>query len=228
MPAMDFSVLTDGIYEKLDQKIDIERLRAQIEQIVRDHPPTMQSPTFGGWSVLTRTGQMEDGWEQGHHRFYEDEVGQIKLDIQKMLEERPRPETTHTQPTPICQGYLAEVMQQITDLGFGPYRARISLLKAGGGTSWHTDSTSDIHRIRLHIPIITNPYCRFETKPEWGAAYFPADGHMYLVPVNRFHRAINYSDKDRIHLIMGVTDTKGVSKWCRAPGFENGENSPTS
>lgn len=221
MPAMDFSVLTDGIYEKLDQQIDIERLKAQVLDINNRIPPTMQSSDFGGWSVLTYSGRADDGWEQGHHRFYQDEAGQIKIDVQKMIAERPRLETSHTRPTEICQGYLGEVMEMIAQLGFQPYRARISLLKAGGCTSWHTDSTSDIHRIRLHIPIITNPYCRFETQsePEWGAAHFPADGHMYLVPVNRFHRAINYSDKDRYHLIMGVTDTKGVSKHCRPPNW---------
>jgi hypothetical protein len=122
------------------------------------------------------------------------------------------PDYEHKNPTPICTGYLAEVMQKIMNLSLEPCRARISLLKAQGETSWHIDSQPGTYAVRLHIPIVTNEKAKFCTESE-GAAHLPEDGSAYLLRVDRFHQAINHGAEDRYHLIMQVWDRDGISRF---------------
>ena len=58
-------------YEKLDYKVDIDKLRKAVEdnvftlgsQVIQGEDyETEQYHGFGGWSLLTRTGDWHDGW----------------------------------------------------------------------------------------------------------------------------------------------------------------------
>lgn len=199
------------IYEKIeDLDIDIDKLRDHLLlNVLPNFEPTMQSTSFGGWSVQSAEGTCDDGWQQGHLCFKEVD-GKMVYDYKMAREIKFVPEVKHRKPTPICTGYLAEVMEKISRLRFFPRRARISILTAGGYTDWHMDAKPGTYAVRLHIPIITNPEAVFAV--EDGAAHMPADGSAYLVRVDRLHQARNGGKENRYHLIMQVWDSAHVSQ----------------
>ena len=203
------------IYEKLDLKIDIERLRRHLETAVLPLPPVMQGKTFGGWSVLSSDGSYTDGWLYGP-QYWEEVDGKLVFNFDKARAAGWKPERAYRKPTEICTGYLAEVIQKIEDAGLHPRRARISVLKADGKPRRHSDGQADEYAVRLHIPIITNPGCVFAC--DEGNAHLPADGHGYLLAVNRMHQIFNWGDSDRFHLIMNVWDTRKITRWHQFDG----------
>lgn len=90
-------------------------------------------------------------------------------------------------------------------------RVRFMRLKAGGGElSRHADitdpdaGTADGKVARLHVPITTDPACRFIG---WGMdgqrheAHFPQDSLCYL-DTRKPHSAINDGEADRVHLVI--------------------------
>lgn len=103
------------------------------------------------------------------------------------------------------------MIETIQRLGLNTHRARWTQIPPNCTTTWHRDTTSeDIYGVRLHIPVITNPGCAYET--EEGSIHMPDDGSCYLIDVSRFHKAYNHGNENRIHIIMDVIDDAGVSK----------------
>lgn len=60
---------------------------------------------------------------------------------------------------------------------------------------------------RLHIPIITNDNCFFFHKDEM-PYYMEADGSCYIVSVDHMHTALNLSEENRTHIVMGIDSPK--------------------
>lgn len=202
------------IFEKLPFQFDLEKLRSHLEEAVFPHPPHMVGKFFGGWSVTSSNGSYKDGWASGERALDPDFMpGLTVAEKYKAIGILKASEYRH--PTEICFGYLKEVMDEISEAGFNPLRARLSLLKAKGSSSLHRDGPDERYAVRLHLPIITNEFCTFVC--EEGSAHVPADGTAHLVRVNRLHQVFNNGDADRIHLIMEATDTKGLSKHHRFP-----------
>ena len=201
------------IFEKIENfQIDIEKLRAHLwNQVVNASDPVMQGPAFGGWSVLSSQGSVEDGWQQGHLCFKEVD-GKMVWDEELAKSLGFVPEYEHKNPTPICTGYLAEIMKKIYQMKFNPRRARISILKPKSQTDLHMDAKPGNYAVRLHIPIVTNEKALFCTQDE-GDVHLPADGSAYLLRVDRLHQAVNFGDLDRYHLIMQVWDVGQNSKF---------------
>lgn len=205
------------IAEKLKISFDIERIRDYFYTHVKPLEPVRASETFGGWSILSSNGDYRDGFETGKdYVYFDEERNEYVLDYQKAHRETGFvwPEE-HVHPTQVCTGYIAEVIQTIQRAGLKPYRARWTNLHPNVCMPWHRDAVQDAYAVRLHIPVITNEDCAFET--EEGAFHMPADGSCYLVAVNQLHRAYNKGTTDRIHIIMDVIDTSGISKHHRAP-----------
>ncbi len=191
--------------------VDIERLRLHVEQhVVPIGPPVMQSASFGGWSVLSQTGRWADGWEKGHRCVSTRADGTVCFDPLLAKQFGLRHDWSYDRPTEICNGYLADVLQQIIDLGLYPRRARIAILEPGGSSSRHRDGPDNTYAVRLHIPIVSNALCTFET--DEGTLHMPADGSAYLVGVNRMHQIFNRSDERRFNLLIQVWDTRPVSQ----------------
>lgn len=205
------------IAEKWDLKLDIEKLRDFLLQNVLDKEITKQTEAFGGWSVLSSDGDFRDGWQQGHLLFRpgvrEEVKRQIKAQLKKSI-------TEYTYETEICKGYMREVIEIIRNSGLSPHRARVIRLSAGMACSWHRDAPDNIYSVRLHVPIVTNEGCFFETR--YGREHLPADGSAYFLYVNNEHRVVNEGDKDRFHLVMDVKDTTGVSQFHRLSDFKHG------
>lgn len=200
------------ISEKLSLQFDVEKIREYFLSTVRNFEPVYQNGSFGGWSILSTSGDYRDGFQQGHLFFEKDPVtGQSKFNYERAHAEAgftwPRMHVTQTQ---VGGGYVAEVIQHIRDLGLQPHRARWTTIGAGGATSWHRDMAERLYGVRLHVPVITNPDCAFET--EDGAYHMAADGHCYLVAVNKVHRAYNNGSSERIHIIMDIVDSIGYSQ----------------
>ncbi len=191
------------IAERLDLGFDVEAIRAQVLAHVVSLPAAWQTNVYGGWSVLSQSGSYMDGWQQGHRAFRAD--GSRDPAVAGAIHEQ-----RFVTPTEICVGPLAAAIARITGLGFQPYRARIAVLKAGSSSSRHRDDVDGAYRVRLHIPIITNPGCAFVT--DHGEIHMPADGAAYLVNVAQWHTVVNRGTADRYHLYMGVIDTMAVSE----------------
>jgi hypothetical protein len=205
-------------FEKLDITVDIDRLRKDVEQ----HVFTLGDPifqgdeygydNFGGWSLLTRTGNWRDGWEIGHTGHPGEKIifpdGKPNYRVSKFLNISHSFE--HANPTEGYQGEIARVLDQIRDQGFTPRRARVSLLRPGGATLLHSDTTPNVYMARIHIPLWTNEQCIHRCEDY--DLHMPADGSVYILWVNRDHQVTNKSAENRYHIIMDAYDTKGVTE----------------
>jgi hypothetical protein len=203
------------IYEKLDcLTVDLERLRRHLYDHVMRLPPQMQAHTFGGWSIQSASGDYTDGWQKGYKCYTPDPLtGNMKFDAEKAARIGLKPTSDYIKPTQINFGYVTEVIEQIEALGLKPRRARFSLLKGYGKSRLHRDAPDDVYSVRLHIPIITNETCTFESNGE--AAHLAADGSVYILYVNRLHQIFNRRPEDRVHMMADVCDTRGVTKYHR-------------
>jgi hypothetical protein len=217
-------------YEKLDYKVDINRLRKEVEDNVFSLGPqviqgeeyeTEQYQGFGGWSLLTRTGDWHDGWEVYHSDDKETNDlffpnGQYNYKAMKFLNVSHDSGLEHDKPTPACVGYIAEVLNDLERLGFYPRRARVSCLQAHSKSLVHRDSVSNNYMARIHIPLITNEKCVHMCDGQ--NLHMPADGSVYILWVNVWHQIRNDSDKDRHHIIMDAYDTNRITKHFKYMG----------
>lgn len=189
------------ISEKWNIQFDIEKLQDHLKNVVLPNKITRQSGAFGGWSVLSSDGTITDGWQMGHVLFdptvEQSRKEAIKSQIKKRFSE-------YTVETDICSGYLVEVIEAIRKQGLSPFRARIICLSAESASSWHFDAAVNEYAVRLHIPIVTNDGCFFETRSE--SEHLKADGSAYFIYVNREHRVYNKGPADRFHIVMDVVD----------------------
>lgn len=202
------------IYERWDKLFDIEKLQAHLRDHVLPLEPVRQSPSFGGWSVLSANGSYRDGWQQGHKVLTaETTLEQARENLSGVGLKRPH---EYKVPTEICHGYLLDLISELEQAGLYPRRARIIRLTPGMGSSWHRDCPDHHDAVRLHIPIITNEGCFFET--ETGRAHLPADGNAYFLRVNRMHRVMNNGTEYRYHFVADIRDTRHVSQFHHAVG----------
>jgi len=179
-----------------DFRVDVARLREHFESIVSRVEPIPYRDNrmdYMGWAVTSRDGSVGDGvrripTKKGAH-------GNVN--------------TRGVIRTPICTGYLAEVIDAVEELGISPYRARIMLLEnEGEEMPFHTDAAREAWR--LHIPLVTDPKALFQWQLPDGrieSIHLPADGSAWLVRVDVLHRAINSSPGARVHLLMGLGKT---------------------
>jgi len=200
-------------YEKLDFKVDIEKLVSDVKkyvfplgnQIIQgEEYETAQYHGFGGWSLLSRTGDWRDGWEFFHgnespelKKVFFPEGGNTNktlkyFNIAHSLE--------HKNPTQACQGEIRHVLEQLEQLGFYPRRARVSCLQAHSKSLVHKDGYRDEYMARIHIPLITNEKCIHICEGE--DLHMPADGSVYIMWVNTWQQIRNDSDENRYHIIM--------------------------
>lgn len=200
--------------EKLPYNVDIELIQKDLDEI-KKIPITWQGKdygysNFGGWSVLSRTGKCHDGWEVGieqcENKWYKYHLAK-HLKISHPFE--------HINPTPACIGEIKKIIETLAIDGFYPRRARITMIKAHTcsivhiDNAWPGDNLNKNYMCRVHVPIITDKRCTHWTEVK--EYHMPADGSVYILPVNNRHQIRNNSDIDRYHLIMDVYDTKGIS-----------------
>jgi hypothetical protein len=110
-------------------------------------------------------------------------------------------ETPHLKQCP----YIRQVMASFGEV-FG--RSRLMKLAAGNEVSLHVDLNYHWYtRVRIHIPVITNPDVIFYCGEE---QINMQAGESWIFNAWRRHRVINGGDKDRVHLVI---DTSGSSRF---------------
>ncbi len=105
--------------------------------------------------------------------------------------------------------HSCEYMQQVM-ASFGEVlaRSRLMRLNAGAEVSEHVDFNYHWYsRVRIHIPIITNPNVIFHCGNQ---AIHMRAGECWIFDSWRRHKVINASDQDRVHLVI---DTSGSSRF---------------
>jgi len=193
-----------------DVKQHVFPLGAQVIQGEEYETPAYHG--FGGWSITSRTGDWQDGWD-----FFQNDEGEAMevyfpkndnnykslkfFNIAHSME--------HRNPTQACVGELAYVVNQLEDLGFYPRRVRVTCLKAGAKSLVHKDADDNEYMARIHIPLITNKKCVFISE---GQNLHMEAGKAYMVWVNKWHQIRNDSSEDRFHIICDAYDTKGITK----------------
>jgi hypothetical protein len=173
---------------------------------------------FGGWSILSRTGKWQDGWD-----FFQNDEGEAMEVYFPKNDNNYKSlkffgigmSTEHDKPTEGCKGEIAKVLDQIKELGFYPSRARITCLKAGAKSLVHKDADNNEYMARIHIPLITNPKCVFIQN---GQNLYMEPGSVWMVWVNQWHQIRNDSNEDRYHLIMDAYDTKKLTQFFKYEG----------
>lgn len=205
------------IFERVDRgifSVEIAKLTDHLKRYVFPLPPVMNGSYFGGWSVLSSTGEYQDGFQRGQ-RIYDEDFMPGASTIEKATALGVKARHHYRVPTQICHGYLAEVVDKIRAIGLEPARVRLSVLKAQGYSTKHRDANEGTYCIRLHIPILTNPLCTFEC--DEGAAHMPADGSAYILDVAREHQVFNRGETDRIILLADIIDRPWITRHHRAP-----------
>lgn len=215
-------------YEQLDSiKFDYDQLVSDVkkyvfplgQQVIQgEEYETPSYHGFGGWSLLSRTGDWRDGWD-----FFQNDEGEAMEVYFPKNDNNYKSlkffdiamSTEHRNPTQGYQGEIARVLDSIRDLGFHPSRARVTCLKAGAKSLVHRDADDNEYMARIHIPLITNPDCVFKCD---GEDLYMEPGRIYMVWVNRWHQIRNDSDQDRYHIIMDAYDTKKITKYFRYEG----------
>lgn len=87
-------------------------------------------------------------------------------------------------------------------------RSRLMRLAPGASVPLHTDINYHWHkRVRIHIPIITDPKVRFLCAEK---QIHMAQGECWIFDSSRPHSVHNDSDVHRVHLVI---DTQGTSKF---------------
>lgn len=217
--------------ERLDQiiKFDHDKLLEDVKKYVftlgekciqGEEYETKAYHGFGGWSLLSRSGSWKDGFE-----FFQNDEGEAMEVYFPQNDNNYKAlkffnitmPTLHNKPTEGYKGEIANVLDQIKELGFYPTRARITCLKAGCKSLVHRDASGDGNQYmaRIHIPLITNPKCNWIQN---GQKLHMEKGSTWIVWVNDWHQIRNDSDEDRYHLIMDAYDTKKITEFFKYEG----------
>lgn len=121
----------------------------------------------------------------------------------------------HGQMLPTCWLEAMPYVQQVlASFGVVWSRSRLMRLAAGADVPEHADINYHWHtRVRLHIPVFTQPAVRFHCD---GEVVHMAAGEAWIFDNWRRHHVENRADADRIHLVADTTGTAGF--WRAACG----------
>ena len=108
---------------------------------------------------------------------------------------------------------------------FGEVLARSRLMKLAAGCEVHNHVDFNYHwytRVRIHIPLITNPAVLFYCGEE---KLHMAAGECWIFDNWRRHNVINGSERDRIHLVIDLSGSsrfRGMVRQALKAGQGNG------
>lgn len=195
--------------EKIDLKLDIQKLISEIRHLEANFPPQTTVPSTLAWPLMTRAGfkgPMFDGKLPAINGPMDRNPSAADLAPYGVV----RTSQDSNLPTSMCQGYFREVIEQLDLLGLWPRGARLNNMKPGCSTIFHRDTVIEQYAVSLHIPVLINSKCyaiingkRFE---------MPADGSIYLCNINYKHQFFNDGQTPRYHIVMAAWDTQGISQ----------------
>ena len=210
--------------ERLSMKVNSTELRTTIKKLQSIGPMVFQGSEFGynmfgGWNLQSRTADYKDGFQVGIERCIRN--GKFDYKLAKFLNYSHPFE--HVVKTQACLRPYSEILDYLAEQGFYPRRARVTCLKAGGKSIIHRDAPDDQYMCRIHIPIYTNDKCFhwMDYKGKQEKYHMPANGDVFILPVNVMHQITNGSNHDRYHFIVDVYDTKGLTENFKYDGDVN-------
>lgn len=162
--------------------------------------PKVQDGGWGGWSLMSETGEYTDGWENGSKAFATLDDGSVIVQPITNGFEFNRTNQVYTE---LCTPELMFLCEQAKRLGYRPSRARITHLEPGASSEWHVDDVPSSKFKRLHFIIKTNPNAVFKYRS--GEIHLPARS-VFLIDVCKEHQIENRGSEPRIHIIL---DTGG-------------------
>lgn len=117
-------------------------------------------------------------------------------------------------PTPWLEA-MPFVKQVLAGFGVVWSRSRLMRLAPGVGVPPHADINYHWHgRVRLHIPIFTQPAVRFHCDDQ---AVHMAAGEAWIFDNWRRHHVENGANADRIHLVADTSGTAAFWRFARGP-----------
>jgi hypothetical protein len=201
---------SSSVGERIDLKVNLKILSEALFPLLTNYPPVERSKAIAGWAIQSTNSSYKDGFS-AEFCPYNGPLNKSPHWYPKSAKEMQLPPIqNYTKETEICCTPIKEILAQLNDLGLNPRKARILRLTAGSSSSWHIDGSKKYYHVRLHIPLLTNPGCFFET--EYDRQHMPADGSGYLVMVNQNHRVVNSGELDRYHFVVNVWDTKHITQ----------------
>jgi hypothetical protein len=222
-------------YEKLEYKVDIEKLKQEVrdsvfilgDQVVQGKEyETPKYHGFGGWSLLSKDATYTSGWEAVQLEegiTLESFLPTAELIFKSYKHFNICHGLEHDKPTEAYVGEIKKVIDDLRDLGFNPCRARVTCLKAHSKSLVHRDADGSEYMTRIHIPLWTNP--KSVHICQGTHLHMPADGGVYILWTNMWHQIRNDSDEDRYHIIMDAYDTKKITQNFKYEGdFEMYQN----
>ena len=189
----------EDFYEVPDLKFDINRLRKDLELILKEKKFNTPGVTHFGAIPLNQIPNDENSIKgnniRGKYWTIADDTGKevsrdVNIDESKYSE--------------FIKDYDNTYFKEVYDVLSSKYklgRVRILLKEPRSTLSWHRDPEP-----RLHIPIITNPGCLMVIDNV--AMHMPADGSVWVTNNTKYHNAFNGGEENRIHLVACVLDYK--------------------
>lgn len=197
------------VSERIDLAIDNASLFESIKPLLMKLPPVVRSAAISGWAIQATNGSYQDGWS---HDFcpYNGPGNSGPMWIPETdYESALSPIQNYVLETEIQSAEIKSLLYRLSELGLQPRKARIIKLSKNSSSQWHIDGSARFYQVRLHIPLLTNDKCFFET--EEGRIHMAMNGGAYLVHINKKHRIINDGDEDRYHFVVNIWDTKHIS-----------------
>ena len=188
----------EDFYEVPNLKFDINRLRTDLENILKEKKFNSPGVTHFGAISLNQIPNDEESIKgnniRGKYWTIADETGKevsrdIDIDESKYTKLVPEFEKTYFKE-------VYEALSQKFKLG----RVRLLLKQPRSTLSWHKDP-----ECRLHVPIITNPGCSMVI--ENVAKHLPADGRVWITNNTKYHNFFNGGEQARIHLVACVLES---------------------
>lgn len=199
------------IVEKMETSYPIQDLIQSIWPLLEKNKSVQRSASIGGWALQSTNGSYEDGWSNQFCPY--NGPGNMSPSWTPKSEADSQLKTVQDfhLPTEIQSEKLNELFSYLNHLGLHPRRARIIKLSKNSECAWHQDGSAKFYQVRLHIPLITNDGCFFETPED--RYHMAADGSFYFVHINRPHRVVNSGDQDRYHFVCHVWDEKQITNF---------------
>ena len=198
-----------SIVERLIAKVNIAEIIDSLSPLFEKYPIVRRSQAVGGWALQSTNSSYKDGWTMDFCPYNGPRnIGPTwtpKTESEQSLPEIQK----YVVPTELTTEPIKNLLADLETKGLNPRRARIIKLSANSSTVWHQDGSKIFYQCRLHIPLVTNEECFFET--EDGRYHMRADGSIYFVHINRVHRVVNFGDKDRLHFLAHIWDQNEIT-----------------
>ncbi len=215
---------------KTDYKFDLDKLREEMVAIEKENgwdDMTNESKLVAGLiqgrKRLTDAFANEDGQYHDYKQMIVTDIDRSAVDENKYAkvddsEKFTTYKTDMKRKTAIQDEALYGNLRSVMDVA--PYtsemlksfpdplaRVRYAKLKPNFAIKPHIDYNTT-YGMRYHIALYTNDKCkvgfRRNKTHEFEEFHIPADGHLYYFNQGFEHFANNYSDEERIHIVIGL------------------------